>query len=111
MFNGSGLDNFVVSTNGGGVWANNGGVGLSEIKSELNWTLYPNPANTDITIAREDNSATRYHIFSTTGALVQTGTLNNPQQRISIEALPQGMYQVVLQGANGVSTSRGMVKN
>ncbi|MFN6378628.1 MAG: T9SS type A sorting domain-containing protein [Flavobacteriales bacterium] len=111
MFNGSGLDNFVVSTNGGGVWSNAGGVGLSEIKSELNWTIYPNPANDEITIAREDNSAVRYHIFSSSGALVQTGMSNAIQERISLDRLPQGMYHVVLQGSNGASSSRGMVKN
>lgn len=110
MISGSGIDNFAVSTNGGGVWLNAGGVGLSEINNELRWTLYPNPSNHEITIVRNENGNAQYHIYSTTGALMQTGNLNTAQKRVNIDALPRGMYQVVVQGTDGTQTCRTLLK-
>jgi hypothetical protein len=110
MINGTTLDNFAVSTNGGGVWTNTNGVGLQEIKKELTWNLYPNPANHEITITRLDSYTTPYFIYNAVGALVRTGTFNMMQEKIQITDLPKGIYQVVLQDKDGSKSNRGFVK-
>jgi uncharacterized surface protein with fasciclin (FAS1) repeats len=57
--------------------------------------VYPNPAAEELTISMPAmNGSTTYAIYSTTGSLVSTGTLNNSRSTLEIDALTQGMYQL-----------------
>lgn len=110
-FNGSALDNFYVSTIGGGVWKNTTGVGLEEISQGISWNIYPNPTLGEMTIVRSNTDAASYHIYSMTGALVQSGRLLAQQESIDIHALTNAIYQIVLVEQNGEITSQKIVKH
>ena len=57
--------------------------------------VYPNPAAEELTISMPAMSGnTTYAIYSTTGSLVSTGSINNTRSTLEIDALTQGMYQL-----------------
>jgi len=69
---------------------------LSVNEVSLNETVvYPNPAAEELTISMPAmNGNTTYAIYSTTGSLVLTGSVNNTRSTLEIDALTQGMYQL-----------------
>lgn len=75
---------------------------LSTIKNELDSVdlkLYPNPAGEEIFVEGL-SSDFNYKIFSVEGRLMNSGTLENGNKRISLELLPSGVYFI-----NGVNDS------
>ena len=82
-----------------------GTVGLQE-HAVAAFTLYPNPAKTNVTIKGQ---AGMLKVFSTTGALVYNGTTSG-MTALSIENWNNGFYIVELTNETGVTRST-LVKN
>ena len=55
-------------------------------------SVYPNPANSTITIVQESTSPGNFSILNMMGQEMTSGITTGPKQDVSIDALPQGMY-------------------
>ena len=64
----------------------------------MNFSIYPNPTNNILHINFRDKNIQRVicKIYGLDGKLVQVSEWNQNSKSISIENLPQGVYQVVL---------------
>jgi uncharacterized surface protein with fasciclin (FAS1) repeats len=74
-------------------------------------SIYPNPASEMLNVSISGTKgSTHFEIYTVTGKLVTSGTLNAMTTAISLDALSQGMYQLKL--TNGAScTSHSFLKN
>ena len=87
-------------------------VGLkSEIKDQTSLIkLFPNPANTNITIVlQKENSSSDYTITNQLGQIVLKGKLSAGQNLIDINNLAQGFYVVTVEGKS-VKHSMKLIK-
>jgi len=64
--------------------------GIEEPIGNDGFIIYPNPSNGLITISGMQSGA--YRIANIMGQTVQTGNLNDENQRIDVSSLPKGMY-------------------
>jgi len=69
--------------------------------------VYPNPASEMLNVSISNmKGSTQFEIYSVTGTLVSSGSMNGMTNTISLESLSQGMYQLKLtNGAECVSHS------
>jgi len=74
-------------------------------------SIYPNPASEMLNVSISGaKGSTQFEIYTVTGKLISTGTLNAMTTAISLDALSQGMYQLKL--TNGTAcTSHSFLKN
>jgi len=60
-------------------------------------SLYPNPANSEITLSIENtNDISSYRVYNTLGQLLQTGTLQANKEVISVSKYTIGVYFIVV---------------
>lgn len=79
-------------TNGGGAPCSIAGINDKKTPSNL-ITLYPNPANNQITLANYSLQVhSNYHIYNLLGTLVQQGNLEEKETTININSLAEGLY-------------------
>lgn len=85
-------------TNGGGAPCSIAGINNKNIQSNL-ITLYPNPANNQITLANYSLPVhSNYQIFNLLGTLVQQGNLEEKETTININSLAEGLYIIRIGG-------------
>jgi hypothetical protein len=83
--------------------------GLSfDVNEEV--SFHPNPASDYIFIELDGNKSVEYSLYSVAGRKVLSGKLNNRNSSINIEAIPSGMYSLVLQTEKGTFNKK-IVKN
>ncbi len=78
--------------------------GISDYNSTTNFDLYPNPANTTITIENTSSNtitAATLTIYNIEGQLLLTQPMLKPKMDIDISQLARGMYYMVLTSENG----------
>ena len=63
----------------------------NEFKEKL-IMLYPNPANTSVTITRDSLDSEVYSVFSMSGALLKSGILESSTSVIAVDYLSSGVY-------------------
>jgi polyhydroxybutyrate depolymerase len=64
-------------------------------------SLYPNPANNEITLSIGDtNDISSYRIYTTFGQLLQEGTLHKNKEVISVSRYTVGIYFIVVKNTN-----------
>jgi hypothetical protein len=88
--------------------------GLRE-QTQLNkiFQLYPNPTNTELTIFTTNSSIKTVKIYNLTGQLVlEQNLLNTPQNQsnIDVSLLKIGLYQCVVELANGSTSAQRLIK-
>jgi hypothetical protein len=66
--------------------------GLGE--NDLQWTLYPNPAQTDVTVQIDASGEKRIVLTSTTGQIVYQSTTSENQVTIPVSNFAKGLYLV-----------------
>ncbi len=77
-------------------------IGVNTISSTTNWSIYPNPAQENITIELVDLSTIRtIELFDATGRLVMQTTATSSRNTINIASLDRGFYLVKLVDAEG----------
>ncbi|PZD79216.1 T9SS type A sorting domain-containing protein [Mesonia sp. K7] len=79
----------------------------SQARVIQNFSLYPNPANHQVTIA-SDHTFTHYQLNDFTGRLIQEEPLSN--NSIDVSTLPQGVYLLTLSSAEGNKMSKKLIK-
>lgn len=83
-------------------------LGINEVSELEDVTLYPNPATNQFQIKglQEDTEITVYDI---NGRQIQKQTIN-PNQSVSIQEIPSGMYVVNIQNNSGAITKKLIVR-
>lgn len=75
---------------------------IENIKQGNNFSLYPNPAKSSITIQSNTENKNAYQLFNITGQQLAEGTFESTEKNINIENLSHGVYYIQL-FHNGVS--------
>jgi hypothetical protein len=71
--------------------------GLSTVKSESNFAIYPNPAKSDLTIELNNELNDAYvEIYNQIGNLVYKAKLNSNKEQINVDVFANGIYFVTL---------------
>ena len=75
-------------------------------------SLYPNPANNEITLSIGDtNDISSYRVYTTFGQLLQEGTLQKNKEVISVSRYTVGIYFVVVKNtATSVESTLRFIK-
>ncbi len=92
-----------------------GGVGMSELSNDIDFTISPNPANNFVRVVFEnppDASKQKMILISSTGKMIKEIRLSNNTRNITIDIsdLPAGIYYISVQ-AGGNILSKSLVKN
>lgn len=88
----------------------NGSVGATEPGQDLNWKVYPNPAQSELYIKLDPEWTGRdanLSIFDASGRLLleqQLSVRDDTPQRIDLSGLPAGMMMLRLSGEHGIAT-------
>ena len=88
-------------------------VGTNVPASDLDVTVFPNPASEMLTIQMSGAStAWSYRLLSPTGQIVQTGQVTGKmKQTLSLQSCSAGLYFVEIQSTNGDKALRKIVVN
>lgn len=84
-------------------------VGIKNYTEEADFSVYPNPANSTLTIAAKQKCA--YVITDITGKTVMSGAMQGTTQTIAVDDLQAGMYFVTLTHANEAVKTVRFIKN
>ena len=84
-------------------------VNLNNIEPTSKVDIYPNPATNHINIAGLDGE-TILEIYNISGQLVKQESITNNIERINIENLPKGIYNITLQTLNNEVTHFKLIK-
>ena len=68
--------------------------------------IYPNPVNDELTIKAENGAYYTMTISNTIGQVIITQSLNAPQTKVNVKALPTGIYYITLKGESGVKVMK-----
>ena len=86
-------------------------VGLQETALNTSVSIFPNPANNNITISADNKAMSGIEIYSTTGRLVaKKEGLNTSLFQLNNLNLSSGMYIVNIHFNEGVITEKLIVK-
>jgi minor extracellular serine protease Vpr len=81
--------------------------GLSEVKKELNWSVYPNPAKNQISLSGDEEQISEVQILGIDGRLYGTYTST---KNLSIAHLPTGVYICRVQFANKIEQQKFIIE-
>lgn len=73
--------------------------------------LYPNPANTMVTLSFDNVQGSEYLIRNMNGQLVQQGNITSQKIQLDISTISNGVYFVQIELNNGDVVTRKLVKN
>jgi len=79
---------------------------VRELAAEM--TLFPNPASQSVTVEGIVEGQ-RVMLFNTQGQPVYERTIGSDRERLDLQNLPSGIYQVVLQGDQGILARKKLV--
>ncbi|MBN8704063.1 MAG: T9SS type A sorting domain-containing protein [Bacteroidetes bacterium] len=85
-------------------------VGVNEVELAKNVNLYPNPANTNVTIASIDNTVINtVVVMDVTGKTIVSASVNANNYTINYNSLSKGVYVVKVQFANGKEANKKLI--
>jgi PKD repeat protein len=70
----------------------------TQLNQVLNWSFYPNPAATSLTLNLSFKGNLEYKIFNYEGNEIRNGRLENTVRKIDISSLSRGIYVIRLTG-------------
>jgi bacillolysin len=65
---------------------------LSGTEQKTTPQVYPNPASTFLSVSQEPHRKLTYKIYNLLGEELKSGVLKNPENRIEVGMLPEGIY-------------------
>ena len=71
---------------------------VNPLDKNVNFSLYPNPAQDFITIISNESTESAYQILNAKGKLIQVGKMNLESKTIDIRSLHAGVYFIQLEG-------------
>ncbi|MDP2687682.1 MAG: T9SS type A sorting domain-containing protein [Aequorivita sp.] len=101
-------------TYGRGLWVSplvEGTAGVDDRISEINVTIYPNPASSEFTIALPKTMKAEIRIFDITGKLLiyEANTLISNKHTVDVSSLSSGTYFVRLNTEEGTATKKLLI--
>lgn len=78
--------------------------------SEVNWTIFPNPAKNNFTLNLENETQAIYTIYSITGEIMMRKNLNSKDSQIDCSTLAEGTYLIQV-FTNGSSSTKKFIIN
>ncbi len=86
------------------------GIKTEEIKAKQEIKIYPNPANSNLTVViKRENIGSVYSVVNQLGETVQKGKLNSESNQVNIERLSEGFYMLTVEG-EGIKQSVKLLK-
>lgn len=87
--------------------------GLDEADSDLNMSVYPNPANNKLHVSYEtsNNNPVTLNLYNVLGSLVTTMSMSKSTEQIDISNMQGGYYIVELKTDLGLSRKRILINN
>ena len=79
------------------------GAGVEE-NNAVTLSIYPNPANNNLTISTNSNSVENVNVYAMNGQLVLSNSLNS--KTIDVSSLEAGVYLIQVQTENGIASQR-----
>lgn len=76
-------------------------VKMVEIRSEVSLNVYPNPADTYITLELTNENIERVELYALTGQLIRREEVRGQQVEVSVDGLAAGVYSVLVNGRYG----------
>lgn len=86
-------------------------VGVNEISNTNSLIAYPNPSTTTLTISKNISGNFSYKIFNFPGQEIQTGTVSQSENEISISTLSNGIYFIQLFDSNKLVGQQKFIKS
>ena len=88
------------------------GVGVSELSSVSNFTLFPSPATSEVNLKFTAQEATTVTLTDITGRVMVSEQVSagSVSKSYDVSGFAQGLYFVTISGANGQTTEKFMVK-
>ncbi|MFM9947575.1 MAG: T9SS type A sorting domain-containing protein [Saprospiraceae bacterium] len=86
-------------------------VGVNEISNTNSFIAYPNPSTTTLTISKNIFGNFSYKIFNLPGQEIQTGTVSQSENEISIFTLSNGIYFIQLFDRNKLLGQQKFIKS
>lgn len=88
----------------------NGTIGIEET-SQLDLSIFPNPARTEFNLNTGDGSLMRtIDITNINGGLVQRLSVNDPSAKVSVSDLASGLYWIRVQTDKGTAVSKIIIE-
>ena len=84
-------------------------LGVQAIPVENQVSLSPNPADDKITITTLTNTPSEYEINDLLGKKVHAGTMEKLNEGIDTRSIPNGVYLIHFNYANGKSLSKKLI--
>lgn len=76
-------------------------VKMVEVRSEVSLNVYPNPADTYVTLELKNENIERVELYTLTGQLLRREEIQGTRAEISVADLPAGVYSVLVNGRYG----------
>lgn len=76
-------------------------VKVVEVRSEVSLNVYPNPADTYITLELTNENIEQVALYSLTGQLLRREEVQGTRAELSVADLPAGVYSVLVNGRYG----------
>lgn len=83
---------------------------VNEVKENNVFSIYPNPANTTVTVSSKGGNVNNVSIYDVTGRLVSTEVVNVASVNVNITALPKGVYIVNVKTENGENVEKLIIE-
>lgn len=101
-------------TYGRGLWASplvEGTVGIDDVISEGNVSIYPNPATSKVTIALPKSMNAEIRIFDVSGKLIvfEAQALVNSKHVVDVSSLAPGAYFIRINSEEGIATKKLLI--
>lgn len=74
-----------------------------------NIKVYPNPVKDVLTIITDEEL--RYHLYSITGSIIQSGSIDIGETNLNVDMLDNGFYMLKLQSSAGTEKNIKLLKN
>lgn len=112
MLNGSTgwASGFTTSPTVGGIYKFNGSLGTTAFESTSQFTVYPNPANNNVTIATTGVESYKLSVTDLTGKVVMEKSLNGIENTLDVSVLSSGAYFFTLNSGDKKETVK-IIKN
>jgi PKD repeat protein len=87
--------------------------GVNEINVEKNYSIYPNPVNSDlfINVKSGGNKITGYRILSLLGSELSRGNMNGFEGSVNMKDLSSGTYLLEITSSDGSHGYKSIIKN